>query len=119
MEIADVLGIEWYLPAIYWAVESGVATGIGEGGFQAARPITRQEAAVMAVKAAQLSGRAGQGEFTEPADGDQIALWAQEGVMQALSLDLMELRGGAFRPLDPMTRTEGEKLAGLLLQKEH
>lgn len=39
--------------------------------------------------------------------------------MQALSLDLMELRGGAFRPLDPMTRTEGEKLAGLLLQKEH
>ena len=118
VEIADVLGIEWYLPAIYWAVESGVAAGTGEGGFQAARPITRQEAAVMAVKAAQLSGRAGQGEFTEPADGDQIALWAQEGVMQALSLDLMELRGGAFRPLDPMTRTEGEKLAGLLLQKE-
>lgn len=118
VEIADALGIEWYLPAIYWAVESGVAAGIGEGGFQAARPITRQEAAVMAVKAAQMSGRAGQGEFTEPADGDQIALWAQEGVMQALSLDLMELQGGAFRPLAPMTRAEGEKLADLLLQKE-
>lgn len=68
---------------------------LGRADSRPPDPITRQEAAVMAVKAAQLSGRAGQGEFTEPADGDQIALWAQEGVMQALSLDLMELRGGA------------------------
>lgn len=117
VEIADALGIEWYLPALCWAVESGVSAGTGEGGFQAARPITRQEAAVMAVKAAQLSGRSGQGEFTEPADEDQIAPWALEGVRQALSLGLMELQGGAFRPLDPMTRSEGEKLASLLTQK--
>ena len=48
----DLLGIEWYLPAVGWAENAGVAAGTAAGTFAAARPLTWQEAAVFLVRAA-------------------------------------------------------------------
>lgn len=42
----DLLGIEWFLPAVNWAAETGVTGGTAEGAFAAARHLTWQEAAV-------------------------------------------------------------------------
>lgn len=41
---ADSLGIEWYLPALVWAKETGIAKGLPDGTFAAARSITRGQA---------------------------------------------------------------------------
>ena len=49
----DLLGIEWYLPAISWAQTAGVTNGTSDGTFTAARPLTWQEAAVFLVRTAE------------------------------------------------------------------
>ena len=49
----DLLGIEWYLPAIGWAQAAGVTNGTSDGTFAAARPLTWQEAAVFLVRTAE------------------------------------------------------------------
>ena len=35
----DSFGIEWYLPAMAWAKEQGIAKGGAEGTFSASRPL--------------------------------------------------------------------------------
>ena len=52
----DLLGIEWFLPAVNWAAETGVTGGTAEGAFAAARHLTWQEAAVFLVRAAETLG---------------------------------------------------------------
>ena len=52
LPFADNFGIEWYLPAMAWAKEMGIAMGSSDGTFSAARPITWQEAAVFLIRAA-------------------------------------------------------------------
>lgn len=47
----DSFGIEWYLPALTWAKESGIALGGADGMFSAARQLTWQEAAVFMARA--------------------------------------------------------------------
>lgn len=49
---SDLLGIEWYLDAVFWAAGAGVTRGDASGCFAAARPLTWQEAAVFLVRAA-------------------------------------------------------------------
>lgn len=52
----DLLGIEWFLPAVNWAAETGVTGGTAEGAFAAARHLTWQEAAVFLVRVAETLG---------------------------------------------------------------
>ena len=52
----DLLGIEWYLPAIGWAQAAGITNGTADGTFAAVRPLTWQEAAVFLVRAAEALG---------------------------------------------------------------
>ena len=52
----DLLGIEWYLPAIGWAQAAGITNGTADGTFAAVRPLTWQEAAVFLVRTAEALG---------------------------------------------------------------
>ena len=52
----DLLGIEWYLPAIGWAQAAGITNGTADGTFAAVRPLTWQEAAVFLVRTADALG---------------------------------------------------------------
>ena len=52
----DLLGIEWYLPAVHWAAETGITDGTAEGTFAASRPLTWQEAAVFLTRTVQALG---------------------------------------------------------------
>lgn len=107
---SDTFGIEWYLPALSWAAERGVVSGVGGGAVQAARPITRQEAAVMLARYAGLTGT-GNKSMT---DWEQIAPWACDAVEAVVSAGLMEVEDGAFCPLETLTRAEGEAIAARL-----
>ena len=105
---SDALGIEWFLPALRWARESGAASGTGEGAFEAARPVTRQEAAVLLLRTAELLGLEPGQPGTPPEDEAQAAPWAREAVRWVCSDGLMETEQGRFRPEEGLTRQEGE-----------
>lgn len=105
---SDVLGIEWFLPALRWARESGAASGTGAGAFEAARPVTRQEAAVLLLRTAELLGLGPGQTGTPPEDEAQIEPWALEAVRWVCSTGLMETETGRFRPEEGLTRQEGE-----------
>lgn len=105
---SDALGIEWFLPALRWARESGAASGTGEGAFEAARPVTRQEAAVLLLRTAELLGMEAGRMGTLPEDEEQIGPWAREAVQWACAAGLMEMDQGHFRPAEGLTRREGE-----------
>lgn len=107
---ADTFGIEWYLPALSWAAERGVLSGVGGGAVQAARPVTRQEAAVMLARYAGLTGADAQ-SWT---DWEEIAPWAREAVAAVVSAGLMNAENGAFLPLETLTRAEGESMISML-----
>ena len=105
---SDVLGIEWFLPALRWARESGAASGTGAGAFEAARPVTRQEAAVLLLRTAEILGLGPGQTGTPPEDEAQIEPWALEAVRWVCSTGLMETETGRFRPEEGLTRQEGE-----------
>lgn len=105
---SDMLGIEWFLPALRWARESGAASGTGAGAFEAARPVTRQEAAVLLLRTAELLGLGPGQTGTPPEDEAQIEPWALEAVRWVCSTGLMETETGRFRPEEGLTRQEGE-----------
>ena len=107
---ADTFGIEWFLPALSWAAEQGVLSGVGGGAVQAARPVTRQEAAVMLARYAGLTGADAQ-SWT---DWEEIAPWAREAVAAVTSAGLMHGENGALRPLETLTRAEGEAMISML-----
>lgn len=107
---ADTFGIEWFLPALSWAAEQGVVSGVGGGAVQAARPITRQEAAAMLARFANLTGA----DASPLTDWDAIAPWAREAVEAVVSAGLMEAEDGVFHPLGTLTRAEGEAIAARL-----
>lgn len=50
----DVIGIEWYLPAIAWGAETNLTKGTSATTFSAARPLTWQEAAVFSTRAVEV-----------------------------------------------------------------
>lgn len=56
LPFADCFGIEWYLPALRWGRETGIAKGGADGRFAAARPVTWQEAAVFLERAVSSLG---------------------------------------------------------------
>ena len=107
----DALGIEWYLPALGWARETGVATGNGEGLFQASRPITRQEAATMLVRVADLLNVELESGAVDLTAEEHPASWAEKA---ALRLAEAGWTAGAMDPTATMTREEGQKLICLL-----
>ena len=110
--VADTFGIEWYLPALNWAVEQGIAVGTGSGNLQASRPVTRQEAAVMLERYAGLKEKS---DITL-SDWQKTALWAQQSVLRAVAAGLMDLTNGAFYPQGTITRAEGEVIVSRLSQ---
>lgn len=115
-EFWDSFPFAWFAPGVDWAAAAGVAGGTGEGRFQASRPITRQEAAVMAVQAARLLGAGAEGAAVL-ADRDAVAPWALQAVQTAVARGWMEAGEGTFRPQDGLTRAEGEALAACLSAK--
>lgn len=52
----DGFGIEWYLPAVAWGKENGIAKGGADGRFSSARALTWREAAVFLGRAAETLG---------------------------------------------------------------
>lgn len=117
---SDVAPTAWYAGYIDAAAAAGIFKG--EGGLaRPDAPITRQEAAVITVRAmyyAHLSAQTGAGPQPQPfADQDQIAPWARDAAQQASQSGV--IRGypdGTFQPARAVTRAEAAALMVRLLQ---
>lgn len=115
LPFADSFGIEWFLPALAWAKEAGIARGAADGTFSAARPITWQEAAVFLSRTAKAldvplpdpaADRAGPLPEALARGGNRDAvgeMW-DAGLLQPSDADYT--RG--------LTRSQGEELASAL-----
>lgn len=115
LPFADSFGIEWYLPAVAWARDQGVAQGGADGRFYAARPITWREAAVFLSRAA----KALEIPLPSPAEHRQGPVPAElaQGWEQDTVADIWD--AGLLLPSDAdfskgLTRSQGEELAAAL-----
>ena len=102
------MGIEWFLPAVNWAAETGVTGGTAEGAFAAARHLTWQEAAVFLVRTVEALGLEPEAVRTAPlpdalAEGawDQTALelaweWGLLPEDAGSAAEIARVQGGAM-----------------------
>ncbi|SFE00260.1 Spore germination protein YaaH [Paenibacillus catalpae] len=112
----DMTEKAWYYDAVTAAVQIGLVDGTSAHTFEPAKPVTRQEAAAMLVRAFKQSGI--EGDTSGYADADEIAAWADTAVGAVRTLDLMN--GDAndkFHPADGMTRQETAAVIDRALQK--
>lgn len=110
---ADSFGIEWYLPALAWAKERGIALGGADGTFSAARAITWREAAVFLGRAAEALGLKPDPAAKRMGPVPEALGETQEAVTRAWDLGLIpadaDFTGG-------LTRSQGEQLAAALAE---
>lgn len=113
---ADVPAEAWYAGAVAAAANAGVVKGVGDGTFRPEARITRQEMAVMIVRALELEGKVKalkRSELTDSlmmqfADRANIADWAFEASATMVGESLMKGRAAAeFAPKANSTRAEG------------
>ena len=106
---ADTDKNAWYYRYIASAYNSGIIYGVSDDEFGIGSELTRQDMAVICLRAAELSGelskvRAGK-EF---ADGSLISEYARESVQKLyMSGDISGTDENNFSPLDKATRAQG------------
>lgn len=109
LPFADNLGIEWYIPAMAWARETGISRGGADGSFFAARQLTWQEAAVFLVRAAEAQGlKADPSRRSGPLPAPLAGGWAQDAAVKAWDWGLFP--DGADFSKSP-TRAQGLEMA--------
>ena len=105
----DIYADAWYYEAIGKIYRSGVINGYPDGTFRPDDLISRQELAVILVKAYKLKEKIIHEENnTVPFEDDSdISSWAKQYVYSAKSLGLIEGRpGNIFDPFQNMSRSE-------------
>ncbi|WP_228551214.1 5'-nucleotidase C-terminal domain-containing protein [Paenibacillus sp. B01] len=115
----DIAAGAWYADGIAAAAEAGLIGGYEDGSFRPQQRITRQEMAVMTLRAVQLAGRqasAPQAEAVAFADSGRIASWAQAAAAELSRYGLIQGDDqGRFQPLAGATRAESAALLQRLL----
>lgn len=103
----DVNGNEWYADAVYRAAELGIVEG-SDGNFRPNDKITREEMAVIAMRAVgDVSGT----ESVEFADESEISDWALDSVNQAAAAGIISGdENGNFRPKESALREQAFKV---------
>lgn len=110
----DVAPEAWYFEAVMTAASWGLAQG-DQGRFRPDDPITRQEMAVLVMRAARLLDREGTermtgspgNELQSYADTDEIAIWAYDAFASAVRAELiLGLTPNQLRPEGTATRAQ-------------
>ncbi|MDN4070048.1 S-layer homology domain-containing protein [Paenibacillus sp. FSL R5-0407] len=116
---ADVPQESWYAAAVETAAQAGLLTGRSGNEYEPESTLTRQEMAVMLVRAYEMeAGR----QLAVPAgskfsDADQINAWAKDAVAAASAAGLLQGRdGGQFAPQEQLTRAESVQVLYNLLK---
>lgn len=90
---SDVDPLAWYAPAVRWAVDTGVTSGVSAGRFAPRQPVTRAQLAGMLYRYGVAEGRiAAEGTDPEAAqaclagftDAGSVPAWAEEALAWAV-----------------------------------
>ena len=99
---ADVPAGAFYAKAVAWAVDAGITTGTGEGGFSPDEPCTRAQAVTFLCRA-QRAKAEGRAQFSDVPAGayyaEAVAWAAESGVTDGIG-------GGLFGPEQDCTRAQ-------------
>lgn len=115
---SDVGASDWYSSAIAAASEAGIVNGRSTSKFDPNATITRDEMAVILVRAyAYSKGKKAPAEIAKSfADQANISSWAQDAVAAAHSLGLINgLTNNQFAPKDKTTRAESAQVISRLI----
>lgn len=121
---ADVSRTAWYADDVSAAYEAGIIAGRDSGQFAPEAAISREEMAVMLMRAYEYGVKAGLFAAipAEPnaavfTDRSAISGWAAEAVERAAGLGLLNGRdNGTFAPADSLTRAESVQVLYRLLK---
>ena len=92
--------------SIRLAAALGLVNGTGNGAFSPNKSITRQEAAAMLQRTADLLGTVQKTQDLTFNDEDQISDWAKDSVEFVTSCGIMNGKGEDFDPLGTYTREQ-------------
>ncbi|MBO2944357.1 pullulanase [Paenibacillus sp. F411] len=113
----DVSRDAWYAADLQTAYQHGLVSGKGGNVFAPNDSITREEMAVMLVRAYTLQHEAPAAEKSGMKDQEHISHWAEKQVNQAAFLGLMQGHpGGAFEPKGWTTRAQSAQAVLNLLK---
>ncbi|WP_238652666.1 S-layer homology domain-containing protein [Paenibacillus piscarius] len=98
---SDVKPDAWYYGTVNKAKELGIISGVNGKTFKPDGLVTRQDMAVMLVRAFKLDAAVGAGKFS---DEDKISDYALSAVRMVTGLGYMSGTGGAFDPAGTVTR---------------
>ena len=103
----------WAKDSIVIAAAHGIISGYSKDTFGPDDLITREQAAVIIARAAQLEAATGELNFT---DSQSISPWAKPGVAAAFKAGFITgYADGSFRPRGKTTRAEAAVIIGKLL----
>ncbi|SDE55980.1 S-layer homology domain-containing protein [Paenibacillus sp. UNCCL117] len=129
----DVASADWFAGSVGAAVAAGLVQGDAEGSFHPNAAITREEMAVMLVRAMSAAGKANRAAATGEAEtetkveaeaalgaySDQAAIssWAREAVAQVSQAGIVRgVADGRFAPAEPASRAQAAVMLKRLLQ---
>ena len=103
----DVQPLKWYTKAVDWANEIGLVDGYGDNTFKPDDSITREQMVKVLLLYTRKMNIPGVGLLDEYEDANKVSEWAKEGMIWALSKDL--IRGTSSTTLSPKgTATRGQ-----------
>lgn len=110
---------EWYSPYLVIGKSSGLALGKNDGSFGIGESVTREDAVVLAYRAAKLSGLSFNFERTEAfKDNEIISDYAKESVWLFKDAKILNGTGqGMFEPKQPCSRAEIAKIIYALIKQ--
>lgn len=114
----DVDTSKWYSPFVVTAYNSKIIYGISDNIFGIGMNITRQDMAVIAVRAAEFADKKLISTETKPefTDSDSISDYAKDAVYKLYNAGILNGKGnGMFKPKDICTRAEAAVIIDRLL----
>lgn len=112
---SDVTDGAWYKEYVDIAISLGIVNGVSADRFGAGAPITRQDMAVMTVRALSAAGITLDGSNAMTfADESEISIYAMDGVNVLVVAGIINGSDGKFLPNDNLTREQAAKIIALV-----
>lgn len=119
-DFRDVNVNHWYAPAVKWAVEQGVASGVGGSRFNPNTYMSREQLVVMLCNYSKLKGILFPTSSTALdgyTDANKVSSWAKESMLCAVRSGLITGTGdGVLSPKGESTRAQVARILMLYLE---
>lgn len=111
VDFADTDKNSWAYKFIASAKKAGIMNGTGNGGFEPARAVTREEIAAVLYRTAEKAGIAFDAEKTDFADFEAVSAYAREAVGAMAGEEIINgFPDNTFRPKARATRAQAAQL---------